>query len=114
MVTTLWKVEDKAAAQLMDNFYAALAKGQGRGAALRQAKLDYLAQADDFTAHPAFWAGFVLMGDAGKMEFEEAGNGKWDWIWWAIGPIFVVGVWIWFRRRLSSGLSSRKQYGGEI
>ncbi|MBL0018425.1 MAG: CHAT domain-containing protein [Bacteroidetes bacterium] len=114
VVTTLWKVEDKAAAQLMDNFYAALAKGQGRGAALRQAKLDYLAQADDFTAHPAFWAGFVLMGDAGVMEFEEAGNGKWDWIWWAIGPIFAVGVWIWFRRRLSSGLSSRKQYGREI
>nr|MBP9050801.1 CHAT domain-containing protein [Alphaproteobacteria bacterium] len=116
VVTTLWKVEDKAAAQLMDNFYAALAKGQGRGAALRQAKLDYLAQADDFTAHPAFWAGFVLMGDAGVMEFEEAGNEKWDWIWWAIGPIFAVGVWIWFRRRLtlSASSSSRKQYGGEI
>ncbi len=102
VVTTLWKVEDKAAARLMDSFYAALASGQGRGQALRQAKLDYLAQADDFTAHPAFWAAFVLMGDAGVMEFEEAESRTWDWIWWAIGPLFAVGVWIWFRGRLRS------------
>ncbi|MEY3445161.1 MAG: hypothetical protein RLZZ519_3442, partial [Bacteroidota bacterium] len=101
VVTTLWKVEDKAAARLMDRFYAALASGQGRGQALRQAKLDYLAQADDFTAHPAFWAAFVLMGDVGVIEFEEGGNRKWEWIWWAIGPLFAVAVWIWFRGRLS-------------
>jgi CHAT domain-containing protein len=93
VVTTLWKVEDKAAANLMGEFYKGLAEGKGRGAALREAKLRYLAEADDFTAHPAFWAGFVLMGDDGVIELEKPAN--WEWMWWAIGISLGVGIGVW-------------------
>ena len=63
VLMSLWKVDDSASAWLMGNFYASLASGLRKSEALRRAKLNYLTQADDFSAHPIFWAAFVFIGD---------------------------------------------------
>lgn len=68
VVMSLWKLEDRATAQLMDLFYADLADELGKSAALRNAKLAYLEQSDDFTAHPGFWAGLVLIGNTDSLQ----------------------------------------------
>jgi len=64
VVMTLWKVEDKATAQIMQLFYKFLSQGQSKHKALQEAKMEYLSQADPLSGHPFFWASFVLMGES--------------------------------------------------
>ena len=64
LVASNWKVEDYATSKLISLFYEVLAKNQPKNAALRQAKLGYIAQADALSSHPYFWSGFVLWGNS--------------------------------------------------
>ncbi|MDY6799887.1 MAG: CHAT domain-containing tetratricopeptide repeat protein [Bacteroidota bacterium] len=63
IIMTLWPVEDKSGVDLMTRFYQNLKNGQNKAEALRQAKLDFLENADPLKAHPYFWAGYVVIGD---------------------------------------------------
>jgi CHAT domain-containing protein len=65
LVQSLWRVDDGSTALTMAAFYRALAAGQTKGAALRAAQLDLLA---DRAVHPFFWAPFQLIGDHGPIE----------------------------------------------
>ncbi|WP_379988990.1 CHAT domain-containing protein [Dokdonella soli] len=85
VMASLWNVSDDSTATLMQDFYAALASGADKDAALRSAQLALLAPgatADGggtrgvrvvdtaspgvtrATTHPYYWAGFQLYGDA--------------------------------------------------
>jgi len=61
VIATLWPVDDASTAALMERFYADLAAGKSAAAALAAAQAAL--RADPRTAHPFFWAGFVLIGD---------------------------------------------------
>lgn len=62
VVATLWKVDDKATAVLMADFYELmLQKGMSPAAALRSAKLKMMR--DKQWGAPYYWAGFVLQGE---------------------------------------------------
>jgi CHAT domain-containing protein/predicted negative regulator of RcsB-dependent stress response len=62
VVSSLWKVDDLATAELMKLFYQRMLKdGLPAGAALRAAQLDLSRQKR--WASPYFWAGFVLHGE---------------------------------------------------
>ncbi|MGC9375988.1 MAG: CHAT domain-containing protein, partial [Bacteroidales bacterium] len=56
-------VEDKSGVDLMTRFYKNLKEGQNKANALRQAKLDFINNADQLKSHPYFWAGYVVIGD---------------------------------------------------
>jgi len=60
-VTSLWAVDDRATAALMDAYYRRLRDGVGRAEALRQAQASLRARPR--WAHPAYWAAFVAWGD---------------------------------------------------
>jgi hypothetical protein len=61
-VTSLWKVDDRATAELMKDFYQSmLENGMTPAAALRSAK-QRIRQQSAWSA-PYFWAGFVLQGE---------------------------------------------------
>ncbi|QUV98977.1 CHAT domain-containing protein [Chloracidobacterium sp. MS 40/45] len=60
-VMSMWSVSDLATQMLMQDFYARLKRGEPRGEALRQARLQLRRQAR--CAHPFYWAGFILTGD---------------------------------------------------
>ena len=61
-LATLWSVQDQSTADLMTNFYKALAKpGVGKAQALRQAQLSLLKSSQ--YQHPYYWAPFVLVGN---------------------------------------------------
>ena len=62
VVTSLWKVDDRATAELMKAFYQSmLQEGMTPAAALRSAKGKIAAQ--ERWAEPYFWAGFVIQGE---------------------------------------------------
>src|SRR5262249_33726497 len=62
VVASLWKIDDRATAVLMANFYQAmLQQGMSPAAALRSAKLKMLQ--DKRWSAPYYWAGFVLQGE---------------------------------------------------
>ncbi|HXQ70585.1 MAG TPA: CHAT domain-containing tetratricopeptide repeat protein, partial [Pyrinomonadaceae bacterium] len=62
VVASLWKVDDRATAFLMANFYEAmLQQGMSPAAALRSAKLKM--KQDKRWSEPYFWAGFVIQGE---------------------------------------------------
>jgi CHAT domain-containing protein len=62
VVASLWKVDDRATAALMDEMYQSmLQKGMSPAAALRAAKLKVMQ--DKRWSNPYYWAGFVVQGE---------------------------------------------------
>ena len=62
IVASLWRVEDRATAQLMQRFYARmLGDGLTPSAALRAAQVSMLG--DKRWQAPYYWAGFTLQGE---------------------------------------------------
>lgn len=59
IITTLWKVNDRASYELMRDFYRHLEAGQNKAEALRQAQLATLAK----YPHPYYWAAYQLTGE---------------------------------------------------
>ncbi len=57
---SIWKVYDKQTSSMMNYFYEHISKNNTYSKALQQAKLDMIK--DPKTAHPKYWAGFVLIG----------------------------------------------------
>lgn len=85
LLTTQWKINDRSAANLMENFYKNLSKGQAKNTALRNAKTQYLKTTDDaMQRHPYYWAGFVLSGNTAPI-VETFSR-----IWWISGVLFFV------------------------
>lgn len=60
IVTSLWSVSDYATRELMTDYYSGLKRGEGRGEALRKAKLAMLKRKG--RAHPFYWASFIQIG----------------------------------------------------
>jgi tetratricopeptide (TPR) repeat protein len=62
-VVSWWRLPDESTPEVIADFYKILKTGATKDAALRQAKLNFLATNPTF-AHPFFWAGLVLVGDS--------------------------------------------------
>jgi CHAT domain-containing protein len=60
VVSSLWEVSDRAAAEFMPAFYRHLRRGESKARALRSAKLEMLGSK---YSHPFFWSAFVLTGE---------------------------------------------------
>lgn len=88
-LSSLWQVDDAATEALMIDFYAGLADGQSRSAALAAAQRSQ--KAKGAYAHPYYWSGMVLQGKAGKLALPTGPN------WWLYGGgvllLFGLGLW---------------------
>lgn len=62
VVASLWDVDDRSTATLMESFYANLAKGVSVRDALRLSQMDFIRTYGD-KASPYLWAGFEVIGD---------------------------------------------------
>jgi len=63
VMMSLWSVPDVSTSEIMTDFYQELKNGIGKADALRNAKLNYLAKADQNTSDPYHWAAFTMVGD---------------------------------------------------
>jgi CHAT domain-containing protein len=62
---TLWRVDDRATARFMAEYFAQLAAGVAPGRALRTVKLQFMQSAT--YRHPVYWAPFVLYGASDRL-----------------------------------------------
>ncbi len=74
-VMSLWKIPDAASGKLMIDFYSNLKLGQTKPEALSNAKRAYLSHVvSSDLAHPFYWAGLVISGNPGALEWENRTN----------------------------------------
>lgn len=103
-IGTLWRVDDKSTAALLEHFYNALAAGQGTAEALRTARQQYRsASASPEAANPFFWAGLVLTGADQSLLLHRNDA---HWPFWLIGAGGIAAVIVWRvvkKRRLKQG-----------
>ena len=96
IITSLWQVNDKASAQIMRFFYEEIASGKEKDDALRTAKLRYLEESDQLSAHPAYWAAFAPIGDMSPINAEDDGQ---KWLWLALCAIsLIIGIGVAMRK----------------
>lgn len=71
VVLTLWAVEDRTTAQIMEAFYRnMIINGEGKCEALRHAQLQLVrggGYLSEYYDHPYFWAPFFLVGDTSRL-----------------------------------------------
>ena len=101
IVMSLWKVNDRTTAQLMQIFFRHLSVGMNKDEALRQAKLSFLSDPKNrhFT-HPYYWSGFILSGDPLPLLGQKIPM----YIYFAIGSvgILLTTLFLWYRKNKSS------------
>ena len=98
-VATLWQVDDRATAFVMDRFYHHLGQGARKDAALQQAQLDYLGAHDGAMASPALWAAAVLYGDPAPLGWTADRGGALGWVLLSLGLLVLAALPIAYRRR---------------
>lgn len=86
VAASLWNIDDYQTAGLMGHFHAHLKQGLRKDEALRQAKISMIQSGDHLRAHPYYWAGMVLHGDAEPIETQTA------WWWWLIVLMAIMAV----------------------
>jgi len=64
-------MNDEAGAIIMQVFYKAMRSGVSKDEALRQAKLNFLNEADNLTASPFYWSNYILIGDTSVIDLPE-------------------------------------------
>ncbi|MEM6724216.1 MAG: CHAT domain-containing tetratricopeptide repeat protein [Bacteroidota bacterium] len=93
LITSYWKVDDAKTALLMEQFYVHLKAGMTKDAALRAAKLNYLANQRNLDAHPFYWAAFVSIGNMDPISTRSG----WPFQWLAL-LLIPVGFWFFWQR----------------
>jgi len=92
IVYTLWEVDEKESNTLMEYFYKELTKGIPKDEALHNAKKTYLSQANEITANPYYWAGFIFSGNNSAFDFQN----KNEYLFYLIPGLLLFFVLVFF------------------
>jgi CHAT domain-containing protein len=63
VVMSMWEIEDKSGTNIVELFYKNLKKGYPKSVALKNARTEFLKNADQLRSHPYFWATLVVYGE---------------------------------------------------
>jgi hypothetical protein len=94
VLATQWRIRDADAVQFIDDFYRALAAGQGVGDAARTAKLAAIHRGSP----PATWAAFAVVGDPLVTVPLTAPADRMRWVILAVGLAVAAGLLYGVRR----------------
>jgi CHAT domain-containing protein/tetratricopeptide (TPR) repeat protein len=97
IVTTLWSVDDKPAALIMEKFYRNLKAGMVKDQALREAKLEFIRQNSAVRAHPLYWAAYIPAGSMDAIQWEPSLRVP-AYVWLLLGSVLLfVGAVLFLR-----------------
>jgi CHAT domain-containing protein len=99
IVMTLWAVSDKSSSKLIQNFYKNLGVNRNIGDAMQSAKIKYLEQTDEIGAHPYYWSGYIILGNAATTFEPNPHNSIYFWWGTAVFGLLIIVVIV-FRKRL--------------
>ncbi|WP_421149950.1 CHAT domain-containing protein [Seonamhaeicola sp. NFXS20] len=74
ILTSLWKIDEKSSAKIVELFFENIKKGMSKDVALKNAKLSYIAKAKGRIISPEYWAGLVLIGDTTPIALNSSSN----------------------------------------
>ena len=97
VLMSTWPISDKSTVSLMELFYRNLVDGAGKDKALHQAKLEYLQSADQNSANPYYWAGFILQGDPRPI---NPGSGHTSWLYMGLFILISLSGYYYFRSKV--------------
>ncbi len=100
LVMSQWNVNDESTSKLMASFYQNLADGQRKDVALKNAKLDFLNNANEIQASPFYWGGFVLVGETKPINQQNYSQ----WIIFAVVISAALIALLFFKRRSTTTL----------
>jgi len=63
LVASLWQIDDRSTATIVNSFYTEIKAGENIDESIAKSKRAYLQQADEYTAHPRYWSGMILIGE---------------------------------------------------
>ena len=89
MVVSLWEVNDRSTAILMESMYKKLSEGNSKSEALRQAKIEYIKSTKGFAASPAFWSPFIQIGNNQPVNIKAKSN---NLLFYILGGLGAIGV----------------------
>ena len=92
VVMSLWKIDEKANAQILESFYKELEKGQTKSQALQNAKMKFISSAPKELRHPYYWSGLVLLGADKPIDIGSA----WNWYLLLLIPVLIY-LFFWFK-----------------
>jgi CHAT domain-containing protein len=93
VLMTLWDVDDKTTANILEEFYNQLDKGNDLASSVQEAKMEFLSnQESDELANPYYWAGLQVSGKTSPL-FKPM-----HWKWYAIISLIVLSLGIYFYR----------------
>ncbi|WP_452227984.1 CHAT domain-containing protein [Lacinutrix sp. MEBiC02404] len=95
--STLWKINDASALNIMDAFYKNLSKQETKDIALQNAQLTFLnTNKQNALVHPYYWSGFVISGNTAALDSSS------NLLWYVLGTvIFIILGGILIKRRRS-------------
>jgi CHAT domain-containing protein len=100
-VISLWKVPDIATSKIMVSFYSHLKNGEPKDKALQFARQDFVRDNPEM-AHPFYWSGFILTGNAEAIIFPKSTA----WIWTlSLLTLAVLGTLYVRRKKLKASES---------
>ena len=101
VVMSLWKIDEKASAEIIAGFYEFLAKGKSKSTSLQASKLRWIERNGERLAHPYYWAGLAIIGDVTPLYTNYSR-------WYVLGALLVLAIAgvIFFQHRKCRG--SRK------
>jgi CHAT domain-containing protein len=89
-LASFWKIDEKISVDIMLNFYENLFDGNPPDVSLREAKLNYLNQANKQEVSPIFWGGLAVFGDITPLIQPEQLPRNYQWLW-ALVPLMILG-----------------------
>ncbi len=95
LVMTLWPANDESTSEIMDSFYENLSLHDTKSHALRKAKLSHLESANPLSAHPYYWAHFIVNGDDAPLV-----ENKTSLYFWVIMAALLLVVFVLFTRKI--------------
>ena len=105
LIGSLWPVSDAATAELIPYFYEGLSQGMPTGEALSWAQREFLLRQDRLTAHPHYWAGFVLLGQSETLA-GAGGNRDRMWLLLGVAAFFLIFAGLKRARSMRKSLST--------